>query len=487
MTCLAAALAYPANAIAQTQNLNLVWDATTSPGVSGYYVYVGTASGNYNVLSQAMVPVGQTAYVFQATPGVKYFFAVSAFTTSGLEGSKSIEIVGGIPSFPQPADQTTVVGTGIAGLPLLATDPDGGALQYSASGLPPGLTLGAAGLITGTPTAPGSYAVTAAVTDGTSRVSRSFAWTVLPSVPSAQFGAEESSNVIRPHAPGDFDGDGRSDPAVYRASNGVWYIRHSSNDYSGYSAHPFGVSTDVAVPGDYDGDGRADIAVYRPSTGYWYILSSGTEFTNYSARQWGVSTDMPVQGDFDGDGKSDPAVYRPSTGVWYALLSGQNYTTYIAQQWGVSTDVPVTGDYDGDGKTDLGVYRPEAGYWYVLLSGSNYTNHLARHWGLPSDRPVSGDIDGDGKSDLGVYRPSTGFWYLLTSSSNFTTYFQRQWGVSTDLAVGGDYDGDGKMDLSVYRPTNGHWYMLESSTGYTTYIDQQWGVSTDTPVLQQPR
>ena len=66
-------------------------------------------------------------------------------------------------------------------LQVVATDPDGDAVTFSAIGLPPGLSINAAtGLISGTLSyaSAGSPTVTATVSDGTLTSSRTFTWTV---------------------------------------------------------------------------------------------------------------------------------------------------------------------------------------------------------------------------------------------------------------------------------------------------------------------
>ena len=39
-----------------------------------------------------------------------------------------------------------------------------------------------------------------------------------------------------------------------------------------------GESGYTPVSGDFDGDGKSDLAVYYESTGYWYMLMSGSSY-----------------------------------------------------------------------------------------------------------------------------------------------------------------------------------------------------------------
>ncbi|NUR31705.1 MAG: hypothetical protein HOV83_38680 [Catenulispora sp.] len=79
-----------------------------------------------------------------------------------------------------PGAQTGAVGQAVSGLQIQASDSAAGqTLTYSASGLPTGLSISGSGLITGTPSAGGTYNVTVTATDTTGASgSATFTWTI---------------------------------------------------------------------------------------------------------------------------------------------------------------------------------------------------------------------------------------------------------------------------------------------------------------------
>lgn len=186
-----------------------------------------------------------------------------------------------------------------------------------------------------------------------------------------------------PAVVGDWDGDGKADPAVFRAPVGggqsSFYFRGSLNNPGGDVTYlPWGLSGDIPMPGDFDGDGKRDRAVFRTSTSEWYILQSSNLQIRYDF--WGLPTDRFVNADYDGDSKTDLAVFR--NGTWYIKQSSNGQAVYL--NWGLSTDIPVPADYDGDGKTDVAIYRN--GVWYILRTSSGTMG--VQSFGLGTDKPV---------------------------------------------------------------------------------------------------
>jgi hypothetical protein len=66
----------------------------------------------------------------------------------------------------------------------------------------------------------------------------------------------------------------------------------------------WGQQGDIPVPADYDGDGIQELAVWRPSNGNWYISLDNRSWSGkgsaYKVIQWGQQGDIPVPADYDG-------------------------------------------------------------------------------------------------------------------------------------------------------------------------------------------
>ncbi|HXB55555.1 MAG TPA: FG-GAP-like repeat-containing protein [Vicinamibacteria bacterium] len=256
----------------------------------------------------------------------------------------------------------------------------------------------------------------------------------------------------------DFDGDHKTDLAVFNPSSGLWYIRHSSD--GSVATVGYGGTGYIPVPGDYDGDGKTDIAVYHPPSGLWFIRYSSTGVDTVTG--FGGTNYVPVRGDFDGDGKTDLAVFHDPTGIWFIKYSSTG--TVVTVGYGATGYIPVPGDYEGIGKTDLAVYYPPSGLWFIRNSSTGATTTVG--FGGTGYTPVRGDFDGDGKNDVAVFNDATGLWFIRNSSTG--TVVTVGYGATGYIPVPGGYEDIGKTELAVYHPPTGLWFVRSSLNGGTT-------------------
>lgn len=91
--------------IAQAATINVSWNPNTEPDLAGYRLYVGEVSGQYG----EPIDVGNvTGHVMEITPqyGATYYFALTAYDTSGNESGYSDEATCFVPDSGAPEKPT---------------------------------------------------------------------------------------------------------------------------------------------------------------------------------------------------------------------------------------------------------------------------------------------------------------------------------------------------------------------------------------------
>ncbi|HWE35140.1 MAG TPA: Ig-like domain-containing protein, partial [Isosphaeraceae bacterium] len=208
--------------------------------------------------------------------------------------------------------------------------------------------------------------------------------------------------------PADYDTNGQTDPAVYSIvpyngiNYGVYTILHnlvSGANTSSLQSIAWGIAGDMPVPGNYDGAGAAQVAVYRPSTGAWYIRSSGvgggaatpagTREPTVFVTAWKAG-DVPDAANYDGivngttkAGQLEEAIYRPSTETFYIYNPTTKTTRQVtmpklAGQGPNDVIIPASADFTGDGRADAAIYDQTLGTFEYINSatGAVVTHHF---------------------------------------------------------------------------------------------------------------
>jgi hypothetical protein len=274
----------------------------------------------------------------------------------------------------------------------------------------------------------------------------------------------------------------------------------------GLSGSATGVGRDVIVPADYVGDNKTEIAVYRRSNSVYYLAqfpaAPNTGIMLDRAVPFGIgATDNPsAVGDYDGNGKDDYTVVRNIGGTLNWLIMSSTTNTFRSIPFGVpagtggATFIFRGADFNGDGRDELvlattGTAAPQTVTYFVGDSNTG-AGILTRSFGqFTNDFVVTpADYTGDGRADFVSVRQTTGtpqIWYINNSATNATTatafgITNTNFGLPGDVPVRGDYDGDRRHDIAIYRPSNRTFYYISSSNG--SIQGQEAGLSGEIPL-----
>lgn len=235
--------------------------------------------------------------------------------------------------------------------------------------------------------------------------------------------------------PGDYDGDHRTDMAVFRSTTGRWSVR-DVGEFDFGRGH-------VPVPADYDGDGDDDMAVFNAETLQWEIF--GQPSIAHVLPTF-IPGDYLVPADYDGDAAADVTVFRSTTSTWHIQDIGE-FT------FGGQGQIVAVHDYNGDGAYDIGLFDPATLMWHVY--GIMVSPHLLTDY-LADDYIVPADYDGDGRAERAVYRSAASTWHI-EGLGPFT------FGGSGQIPAAADYDGDGDEDIAVFDPGTLKWHVYGMS------------------------
>ena len=283
----------------------------------------------------------------------------------------------------------------------------------------------------------------------------------------------------------------------------------ASTGYIGYQAQ-FGLPNDLPRPADFDGDGKTDMAVWRPSNTTWYIrFSSNCVAVSVSLAPNVISTDIPDTTELTNDGRDDILMFRRGNSGSNQYWTIRDSASGGLQQFNVSSYraarptpfVTLSGDYENYffGHPEQGA-RYELGYDNIAEWTTNQFNYVnfgnafqAWYYEGPYSSNVTATrgrwLEVQYQYDLIQWIPSTGAWVR----DGTVDYY---WGLNGDKPLSGYYGPLNGSNFpravpAVWRPSYGQFFIYVDSpcptwtipvgpTSKGCYV--QWGLSSDIPI-----
>jgi len=260
--------------------------------------------------------------------------------------------------------------------------------------------------------------------------------------------------------PGDFNGDGLTDLLVGSRRHGApptVYISNGNGTFTKGATIPL-VSPEGdanVVIGDFNGDGRSDVAVYSPAA----LPESGLRYSTPGSALYFANAD----GSFSYKGKIPGSTFVGSyTKVASADVNGDGLSDLIV--WAGETEIPPLFGLSLGVAAAPSLPRPQPSALALYVSNGN--GKFAR-WGLglsaePSDAynyMMVGDVNGDGFVEVlhARIQPAGGYCEIETPAGPTSGYacpvlpgITNPW-HGLDGILMADFTGDRRSDLLIYR------------------------------------
>jgi uncharacterized repeat protein (TIGR01451 family) len=294
--------------------------------------------------------------------------------------------------------------------------------------------------------------------------------------------ATDTDTIVAKAISSDFDGDGRSDIALFNTVTGEvreWRMNaFVVNDVSvGVQGN---LNARIVGTGDYDGNGQSDLLWQDQTTFALTLWMNGTT-TGPALPVPPFAFAVAPSGDYDGDGISDILWHNTTTKelvLWLMGASGVNASQSVGTI-GPSRTVRGAEDFNNDGRADV-----------LLLNGTTLATQVRFMDGFtPTSTQGTGQnallgFDVVGSTHFRADPQAIVVWHKfkatqpelwMMNGASVTRGFTSQSKTGKVDVVGtGDYDGDGHGDILWYNANKAQ-LRLWRMNGLTVLQDQKIG------------